>query len=293
MSQETSNQAATTAAATPPTHLGPALRRAICQPAFMLVAGLLIVAAVVFNVASETLELHFRKLPVPLAKRLDSLPMRLGPWMLVPNDEVLSPDIVEALGTRDYAFLDYVDTRQLTEQELQRLQTLQGTERRRELIRIQLQRPEAVVNLGLTYYTGKADTVAHIPERCYIAGGYEPVTPPEPVKWPIGARLSGAASDQISVRFINFEDQTAARVKQRRSVAYFFHVNGRFEQDPLEVRKRLQNLFERYGYYMKIETMTLVPDPQRSSEVMSDFLVNALPEIARCLPDWQAITSGE
>ena len=40
-------------------------------------------------------------------------------------------------------------------------------------LRIRPKNPKAVVNLGLTYYTGLVDTVAHIPDRCYIADGYE------------------------------------------------------------------------------------------------------------------------
>ncbi len=35
---------------------------------------------------------------------------------------------------------------------------------------------QAVINIGVTYYTGMVDTVARIPERCYIADGFEPTS---------------------------------------------------------------------------------------------------------------------
>jgi hypothetical protein len=34
--------------------------------------------------------------------------------------------------------------------------------------------PAGVINLAVTYYTGLVDTVAHVPDRCYVADGYEP-----------------------------------------------------------------------------------------------------------------------
>ena len=33
-----------------------------------------------------------------------------------------------------------------------------------------------MLTVGITYYTGLVDTVAHIPERCYVANGFEQVT---------------------------------------------------------------------------------------------------------------------
>ena len=36
--------------------------------------------------------------------------------------------------------------------------------------------PDALVNFAVTYYTGLVDTVAHIPDRCYVADGFEPTS---------------------------------------------------------------------------------------------------------------------
>jgi hypothetical protein len=93
------------------------------------------------------------------------------------------------------------------------------------------------------------------------------------------------------VRFINFEDQSGAE-RISRSVAYFFHVNGGYESDSLAVRRRLQNLFEKYGYYAKVELMTLDPDHDRSARTMTSFLGAALGEVESSFPNWQWVTKG-
>ncbi len=145
--------------------------------------------------------------------------------------------------------------------------------------------PTGIVNLAVTYYTGLVDTVAHVPDRCYVADGYEPKTWKE-VKWNIDD------GNPVEVRYINFEDGTG-RSAATRSVAYFFHVNGGWQSSPNAVRLRLQNLFERHGYYAKVEVMTLVNDRTASARVMEDFLSSAVPEVRKSLPDWDAVTRGQ
>jgi len=143
------------------------------------------------------------------------------------------------------------------------------------------------------------DTVAHVPDRCFVADGYEP-RPEENDKpsWPIGRDLpreakardaSNLPTDDIQVRYLNFEDQTGTS-KLVRSVAYLFHTNGSWAASPVEVRLKLQNIRERFGYYAKIEVMTLEKDSAKSAAVMTDFLSSALPDIYRSMPDWSKVT---
>jgi len=100
-------------------------------------------------------------------------------------------------------------------------------------------------------------------------------------KWPI----RGASAEPLEVRFLNFEDQ-AGRNRVDRSVAYFFNCNGEYTASTIGVRTRLQDLTQRYGYYAKVECMTLMKDSKASELVMTDFLSSAVPEIEKLLPDW-------
>jgi hypothetical protein len=143
-----------------------------------------------------------------------------------------------------------------------------------------------VIHLGLTYYTGLVDTVAHIPDRCYIADGYEPNSYTQPT-WQLGPDPAGK-SLPLAVRFISFQDSTGNN-RVSKCVAYVFHTNGHYESDPLGVRQTLENLAERYGYYAKIELMTLGEDTDVASAAMTDFLTVARPQIELCFPDWQKL----
>jgi hypothetical protein len=148
-----------------------------------------------------------------------------------------------------------------------------------------------VVHLGLTYYTGLVDTVAHIPDRCYIADGYEPSSYTVPT-WNLGPNAAGNYSP-MPVRLISFEDSTGTN-RIPKVVAYVFHTNGHYESDPLGVRQTLEDLTERYGYYAKIEMMALAPsiseaDIGKASSAMTEFLTSAKPEIEKCFPDWSQL----
>ena len=276
--------------------------RVLRQPSFLAAVIILLIAAVGLNASVQFLKLHFKKQPVPLARALTLVPDRLGPWVQVMPDKAIDSEIQDVLGTDQYIFREYVNER-VASADVKAFKSMATEEQKQTLLsQIRQKNPEAVVNLAVTYYTGMVDTVAHVPDRCFVADGYEP-RPEEndTPMWPIGRELPDSAkardsnnkpSDQIQVRYINFEDQSGAS-KLVRSVAYFFHTNGAWAASPLEVRFKMQNIRERYGYYAKVEVMTLEPNPKKSAEVMTDFLTVALPEIYRSMPDWQKVTSAE
>lgn len=309
----TSAGAGRPAGATPRSGIGLAVRHLLGNRAYLVTAGLLLLAAVGLHGATQKLQLHFRKQAVPLRADVRSLPERLGPWVQVSIDQPLSPDIEEVLGTSDYIFRNYVDSRRVSEAEIAGFRDLNINERAQRLARIAMRDPQAVMYLSFTYYTGMVDTVAHIPDRCFIADGFQPTAFDAP-RWPIpgfvidedgyhvgedGYRLTepdarGGDDAGLPVRFINFEDQDLrTRTASSRSVTYFFSVNGRYEANPIGVRKTLQNLFERHGYYAKVELMTLHRDPAVSAAMKRDFLEHALPELEKILPDWAAVRQAE
>ena len=271
-----------------------ALLRALRQPSFVVVTVVLLVAALGLNAAVTTMKLHFKKEPVPLKHELGTVPSRFGSWVQVTPDQALDKEMQDVLGTDKYIFRNYVDERLTHAGIADEFKAAKDERARNELLaKVRRQDPAALVNLSVTYYTGMVDTVAHVPDRCVTADGYEPSSYLTP-SWPIAAGLPAAekpgGKDDIAVRFINFEDQTGTS-NVPRNIAYFFHSNGKFISDPLGVRNELANLFEKRGYYAKIECMTTIPEAadakeSKSAKVLTDFLTSALPEIYRCMPDW-------
>jgi hypothetical protein len=269
---------------------GSALVRAFRQPTFVVVVAVMLTAALGLNAAVSFMQLHFKKEPVPLAKPLGAIPERFGTWVQVSQDKALDKEMQDVLGTDEYIFRDYVDER-VVPGAAETFKNLSDEDRRKKVGEIRSRFPNGVVSISVTYYTGMVDTVAHVPDRCVTADGYEPKSY-ETVKWPIARDLPSAAKhdgENIEVRYINFEDQTGAS-NVPRSISYFFNTNGKFVSSPLGVRGELANLWVKKGYYAKIETMTTISDSQQSAAVTTDFLTNALPDIYKCMPDWEKET---
>jgi hypothetical protein len=273
------------------------------RPEFVVAVLLLGTAAVTLNFATGFLQLHFKKRPVPMRVAAldgpDGIPSVIGHWVQLSKDSPLDPDTEHILGTTQYIKgRMYVDTRALDPEAREALKTMTEDQREGLLQRVTHENPTALLYVGVFYYTGLVDTVAHIPERCYIADGYDVVTSQTREGVKCGTYPDGRER-VVSFRYINFEDQTGQR-RESKNVAYLFHVNGHYESDVLGVRRSLQNLFERYGYYAKIELMTVSPSragdlaggqavQDQSLAAVEDFLNAALPDFERCMPDWEKL----
>ncbi|HEX4796516.1 MAG TPA: hypothetical protein VH370_22185 [Humisphaera sp.] len=274
-----------------------AARNLLAQPAFVVVAVLLGVSAITLNSAVGYLKLHFKKLAVPLAVHSlkEGLPEQFGDhWIQISHDQPLDPSTEEVLATHEYVFRDYADRRLISADEVEQLRQASGNEYAQLMGDHERRHPQAIIRAAVTYYTGMVDTVAHVPERCYVADGYESKGYDDYSKT-IGNYPDGHPRD-LSFRFISFEDQTGSQ-RVSRNVGYLFHVNGEYKCDSLAVRAKLQDLTESYGYYAKVELMTQMPRlidsdnivRDQSINAMTDFLGAALPEIEKCLPDWKAL----
>ena len=300
------------------------LKAAFSSRGFLLAVVVLAIAAAGLNTAAQALKMYFQKQPVYLRQPLHDeggVPRVLGHWVSVQQTSTLNEDVQHALGTKDFVFRTYVNSRVAGRDVVDKLvnlsreidgldpadnaqaraKKLKQAEFNHELRRVQMATPEAVMALNVTYYTGMVDTVAHVPERCMVADGYEPKNP-RLVEVKAG-ELPGGEPRNIVVSFATFEDQTG-HSRVGRNIAYVFHCNGGYEPSSVGVRGKLQNLFEKHGYYAKVELMTDEPlkaqsprggaevDHQKSIDAMADILAVALPEVERCLPDWNAIKSG-
>lgn len=282
-----------------------AFKQSLRRPSFVIVLLVLLVGAVGINGATSALKLHFAKEALPLRAKegLTALPVRLGTWIRVPETHTVNPDEVHELGTDKFVFRDYVDLSATangaaitSEAEILALDGLKPEERIAKLYQIRTKNVNAVISLAVTYYTGKVDTVPHVPDRCYVADGFQPSVY-EIKDWKLGDYAPGAPR-AVKARFIDFEDQTT-RGAQNRCVTYFFHANGKYEEDPNKVRLTQQDLFARYRYFAKIEVMTLLPsrpgasekdplkqnDRNAASAAMQRFLTATLPEVEKLLPD--------
>lgn len=279
-----------------------ALRRAFASKPFLVAVALMALTAFGMGAATQFMQLKFRKVPVPLEKDLESVPAEMGHWKQIGEDEPLDVDIQQTLGTRVYIFRDYVDTRLVGEKTIQEKLLKPGMltqERKRQLQIIEQSMPKAVVHLAVTYYTGMVDTVAHVPERCYIADGYASTDSATSI-WKMGETEDAAGKKKdvtIEVKYLAFEDATGFSSRINKNVAYFFQVNGAMESSPVAVRARLQNLFNANVYYAKVELMvTNLKGGKKNAEtlteaekVMEDFMRVALPHIQKCLPGGASI----
>ncbi len=255
-----------------------AFKSAFASKPFIVAVVLLALAAFGMGAATQFLQLRFKKNPVPLQQPLETVPRELAHWRQITDDEPLETDIEQTLGTKTYIFRDYVDTRLVGPMEVEEMMGKPNADRRRMLALQEQKKPRSVIHMGVTYYTGMVDTVAHVPDRCYIADGYAP-TEYEERDWKISDK------EKVRVRFISFEDATGFTSRVNKNVAYFFQVNGELQCSPLSVRYLLQDLRKSDVYYAKIELMmTYIKNRDDAARVMTDFLTQAMPEIRKCLP---------
>jgi hypothetical protein len=278
-----------------------AFRRLLSQPSFVVAAAVLAVSALTLNGAVGFMRLHFKKMAVPLSVKSlkEGLPSQLGDhWVQISRDQPLDPQMEEVLATPEYVFRDYADTRVFSREEIEQLRQASGSQYAAMMSEYESRHPQAFIRAAVTYYTGMVDTVAHVPDRCYVADGYEATEYTE-IERTLGKYPDGTPRN-VKFRFISFEDQTGSQ-RVSRNVAYVFHVDGVYECRSLGVRAMLQDLRERYGYYAKVELMTQAPRYRAqdsgarddSIAAMTDFLTGALPAIEKCLPDWKALHAGK
>ncbi len=269
---------------------GTSIKRIFSQPSFLIAAAVLLVAAIGLNGATAALQLHFKKEAVPLRVKLDDLagvPSTLGKWVQVSHDEPLDPLTLHTLGSDQFVFRDYVDSTRVKPEKIEEFQGKSTDARASMVMGIQQHDPHAVMRVAVVYYTGLVDTVAHIPDHCMVADGYQPSADPEIIKKELGTYVDGTPR-KIEMRFINFEDQSPTQ-RVSKNVAYFFQVNGEYVNGPLAVRRKLQNLFERRGYYAKVEVSNTVGNQTEAADDMAGLLAELLPRVEQCLPDWKQV----
>jgi hypothetical protein len=170
------------------------------------------------------------------------------------------------------------------------------------------------------------DTVPHIPERCWGAGGLvqrgEPVTlplglamlaetrPDAPVNVASGKPYPMAtvvdpvtqASEDVALpigdfamTLTTFQDPKAPRFEQLGG--YLFVANGRCTPSTLAVRTLAFDLSDRFAYFCKLQLSSRYSVGETTSadlfkEQAEEFLAQLLPHLMRRLPDWPSVERG-
>lgn len=262
--------------------------------AFIVVSLILIGCRIGFQIGVNVLNAYLEKKPVPLREQLSKIPMRLGDWVSSEN-EILTAEIIEELGTKYYINRKYIRTSQA--------------------------RGSNMLSVHITYYTGLIDAVPHVPDRCLVAGGmnirtqaknlplsldvsnwsldreHTNIKSGEP--YPIMLFLDRITDKPIRLRMplgdfelrtteFSSNDMPGARIY----AGYFFIANGQLSASPEGVRLYAFDLTVPYAYYVKIQFLTIGQRSFESEdfvELVSDFLPELLPELMRCLPDWAEV----
>lgn len=263
---------------------------------FAAAAALVIGTMLTFAVSQKAVEAYTRtvliKQAVPLRHSLLLVPTEAGPWKMTKEDPPLSAEILEALGTDKYISRIYEDTTWPENQ------------------------PGRAIRLHVAYYTGTTDTVPHVPDRCFVAGGVTPVgtttqqvaldesgfTPAPDQKGylhPVAAKRIGQFQPPARVPATTFDatcftyEQSHGSMKWTENVIYFFAANGKYLPTPNHVRLQGFEADEKYAYYCKVEVQVSgVDDPKEATQRASAALSHLLPEIMACLPDWVDVTEG-
>jgi hypothetical protein len=262
---------------------------------------LLVVFGIGFRGAVNALNIYLQKEPVPLRDSLTNIARTLGEWRAHGNDAVLEKATLEELGTDKY--LD------------------------RQYLLMDDGRP-IVVAVHVSYYTGLIDAVPHVPDRCFVAGGWTLVSGVRNDPWPIDDAdwtddaehttrygtpyqfdtfRHWVTGQPITVRMPALEPgrgfalrvsemQHTRQADHRLFAGYCFIANGCFTPSPEGVKLFAFDQQDRFSYYCKVQFMTSAQrglDRERFLELTADLMDNLLPELMRCLPDWVEVNAAD
>jgi hypothetical protein len=270
--------------------------RSSIRPVFLALLATTAIGGLGLRAAMRSLDVYLRKEPILLRADFGSIPTTLGRWQKFGEDQRLDSAMVESLGTDKY---------------LTRNSALDGDA------------SKGVLSLHLAYYTGMIDTVPHIPERCWGAGGLVQLGDPKTVglslpilatseaggprnastglQYPM-ASLADPVTQQVeqvalpvgeaAMTVSTFQEARSSRVEQLGG--YMFIANGRVTPSTFGVRALAFNLTDRVAYYCKVQLSARYPVGDTPSTVVfkaqaEDFLTQLLPHLMRRLPDWPSV----
>jgi hypothetical protein len=241
------------------------IREAFSKPAFVTCVIVLATSAIGLQTAGRILEVHFRKLPVPLQRQLDQLDTsKLLPEYEFVARHAIQPDVLGELGTDKYLNCVLRDTARPKS-------SRQGYAR-----------------VFVTYYTGDPGQVPHVPDVCYLGGGF---VRQDSRKLSLDVPALGDGGRDIPIRIMSFSKQGLTD-QQNVLVLYVFSANGSFECDRQRLRLLLGDPRERYAYFSKVEvSISAAGSGQAQIDEGMKLLRKLLPVLVNDhWPDWEQVT---
>ena len=258
----------------------------------------LVGGALGFRSIISAFDVHLIKKAVPLRLSLDGLPKRLGTWEKMGEDAEYGAADIESLGT------DIVLTRMYRQDET-----------------------NVILELHVAYYTGKIDSVPHVPERCWATSGLTATMAPAHFdlnvgkSWGVDQETLHVASGSpypivnrkhpvtgrdekvfmpvgdIVMRATEFQNAKDPNI--RLVGGYFFIANGSLTPSAFGVRGVAFNRSVEYAYYCKVQ-LNYVDKVDQGDDLLpafipvaSDFFEVLLPELMARLPEWPSIEGSK
>lgn len=267
-------------------------RRFLTAP-FIVALTLLTTAAIAMPLAIKAFKFTIIKKPIYPAdgRLLTSVPFETTSWVCTSGDHRESKEVEETLGTKNYITRVYVEKN-----------PAEG------------KKPRAI-SLHAAYYTGMIDTVPHVADRCFVAGGMQLGTltrdlplpldntrfiPDRDVPESLKGRISKVRSTDgvyvrlprdpadIKIHAMEFIDHGKALY-----AGYFFVANGGCVARAEDVRLLAFNLSATYAFYMKVQvTSGDVTSQEELATLAASLLDETFGDLMRCTPDWVEVEAG-
>ncbi|MFA5864094.1 MAG: exosortase-associated EpsI family protein [Phycisphaerae bacterium] len=229
------------------------IKEALRDRSFVIAGLVLLISAMSIQATAKYMKLHFRKERLELKKSLQQFDDgQMRPYRLVDKQRI-SKEVEEALGTSEYLQMRFEDPAIDNPNEFGK-----------------------TVSLFVTYYTGDPDQVPHVPDVCYIGGGFDPAG-----SYDTSVRIPGLGlkNETLPVRVLTFKN-TRNIPTVYQTVIYFFFVNGHYTETRDKVRVYQADVRIKYAYFSKVEVSfgsTEPPKGDKALELGEKFLNKALP----------------
>lgn len=233
-------------------------------PQFGAGVFVLLTAALFLTIGRTQGWLRVLKLAAPIRRPLEQFSTTIGPFRLTLQPR-LKPETEQELGTHEYASWRMEDTSAPHDA------------------------PWRVVNLSVTYYTGKADQVPHVPDECLYQGGREQVGSTGALKFLVPG--SDRKKVEVPVRSLLFRDPNDGLGLRD---FYTIRCNTDYYDNRDRVRLRMADVTEKHLFYSKVElaySVNMADDrPDQFMQAARHAFETVLPALeSEFWPDWESI----